>query len=1046
MNTPSGNSHVLSRGRETFTFSRLVTLFCAVLLAAGLAATAQSGHTAPAAAFELATLNGPNGFRLEGRAAGDAAGSALIHVGDMNGDGLDDFAIGAPTADPAGKQGAGEVYVLFGRLTNPVALPLTSLNGDDGLRLTGATFNDEAGSALGGGDVNGDGYADLIIGAPGADPNDAVEAGSVYVVYGAADLPATLPLQSLNSANGFRLDGLAENDRAGGSVSFAGDMNGDGYGDVMIGAPDASPGGKENIGQAYVLFGQPAFPPVFALSGLNGDNGFVIDGVAADSFAGNVVGAAGDVNGDGYDDTLVAAWKYTTRTLESGTVFVLYGRADFAAKLSLKELSAANGLRIEGIATGDGAGQSAAAGDVNGDGRDDIVIGAPFAADHSGEAYVVFGQQSPPAVVELDTLNGGNGFRLSSAEANGGVGTAVATADVNGDGRDDVIVGAATAGSGSTRFAGRAYVIFGRSTFGASVVMDNLATDAGRQLNGVSGGDQAGQTVSVAGDSDGDGYDEFLIGAPNAGPALKSEVGAVYLVQGGPTLGVPMPLTHPGTANNDNLTGSGGPDVMHGDRGADRLDGAAEADALKGGVGNDTLVGGPGGDRLIGGNGLDEVAYGGSAVGVVVNLFSGAAGGGDATGDIFRSVERVTGSPQADTLTGDAGDNRLQGGGGPDTQRGGWGDDTFLFAPQSGDDVIEDFMPGAESEDFLDFGLYPAINSVTNLTVQAQGTDTRLTLPGGETITLRNVAANALHADDYRFAGAPLARPDSYGTVVNTPLALAAPGVLGNDDNPSQSAFTAVLVDAPAHGTLSLAANGSFTYIPAQNYLGTDEFTYRAHNGQNSNVARVTIAVNPTPPTAVDDAYLVELGTTMTIAAPGVLDNDSSPGSVPLMAAVVEEPVDGLLALAADGSFTYTPQVDYATQDSFTYVADNGLTSNVATVTITILDPDGPPVAADDRYNVPDGESLTVAAPGVLANDVNPLPGNMTVVLGDEPEHGTLTLNANGGFTYMPAAGFNGQDSFSYRASNGQLSNEAIVTLNVGDTGYLINLPVILRQ
>ncbi len=1046
MINPSGNPHVLPRARAIATFHRLMTLICFVVLAAGLAVTARPGHGASTAAFELSSLNGPNGFRLDGRSPGDAAGSALTNVGDMNGDGLDDFAIGAPTADPAGKQGAGEVYVLFGRLTNPPALPLTSLTSNEGLRLTGATFNDEAGIALGGGDVNGDGYADLIIGAPGADPNDVAEAGSVYAIFGAANLPATLSLQSVNGANGFRMDGQAEDYRAGTSVGFAGDVNGDGYGDVIIGAPDASPGGKENIGQAYVVFGQPSFPPSFPLASLNGDNGFVIDGVAADSFAGNVVGAAGDVNGDGYDDTLVAAWKYTARTLESGTVFVLYGRADFAAKLSLKELSAANGMRIEGIATGDGAGQSATAGDVNGDGRSDIIIGAPFAAAHNGEAYVVFGLPSPPAVVELAALNGVNGFRLTSAETNGGAGTAVAAADVNGDGRDDVIVGAATAGGGSSRFAGRVYVVFGRPSFGATVAIHNLAADAGVQLNGGSGGDQAGQTVSAAGDNDGDGYDELLIGAPNAGPALKSEVGFVYLVQGGPTLGVPMPLTHPGTSSNDNLSGGGAQDVMHGDRGADRLDGAAEADALKGGVGNDTLIGGPGGDRLIGGNGLDEVAYGGSAAGVVVNLFTGAASGGDATGDVFRSVERVTGSPHADTLTGDTGDNRLQGGGGNDTKRGGRGDDAFFFAPQSGDDTIEDFTPGAESEDYLDFSLYPAINSVADLNVQPQGADTRLTLPGGETITLRNVAANALHTDDYRFAGTPLALPDSYDTLVNTSLTVAAPGVLGNDDNPSQSTLTAVLLDPPTHGTLALAANGSFTYSPAQAYLGTDEFTYRATNGKISNVARVTITVNPIAPTAADDAYLVELGKTLTVSAPGVLGNDGNPGGLPLTAAIVEEPVDGQLALAADGAFTYTPQVDYATQDSFTYVADNGLTSNVATVTITVLDPDGPPVAADDQYNVPADESLTSAAPGVLANDVNPLPGNMTAVLGVDPAHGSLTLNANGSFSYTPDAGFNGQDSFTYRASNGQLSNEATVRLNVGDSGYLIALPVILRQ
>ena len=232
MITPSGNSNVLSRAYVSSLLPQLVRFIGLALLLTGLPATARPGHSAPVA-FQLSSLNGTNGFRLDGRAAGDAAGSALSSLGDMNGDGLDDFAIGAPTADPAGKQGAGEVYVLFGRLTNPGGLPLTSLTGDDGLHLTGVTFNDEAGASLGGGDVNGDGSAALIIGAPGADPNDIAEAGSAYVVFGAADLPAALSLQSLNGANGFRLDGLAENDRAGSSVGLAGDVNGDGYDDTL---------------------------------------------------------------------------------------------------------------------------------------------------------------------------------------------------------------------------------------------------------------------------------------------------------------------------------------------------------------------------------------------------------------------------------------------------------------------------------------------------------------------------------------------------------------------------------------------------------------------------------------------------------------------------------------------------------------------------------------------------------------------------------------------------------------------------------------------
>lgn len=1061
MNQTPHNQIILPRIRGFFAihriFLRSYPVFIAIatlslvtgLLVITRIARGESGSATENVVFGLGTLNGPNGFRIDGRAAGDQAGSALVNAGDVNGDGLDDFIISSPAAAPGGMQGAGEIYVIFGSVTNPPALPLEALNGNNGFRLSGVTYNDETGEAVGGGgDINRDGYDDLLIGAPGADPNDLAEAGVVYVVFGRATFPANFTLQSLNGSNGFRINGVAENDRTGTSVNQAGDVNGDGYDDIIIGAPDASPGGKEGIGQAFVVLGRAAFPSQFDLKTLNGGNGFQINGVAAESNAGKVVGSAGDMNGDGYDDSLITAWDYTAgRTLESGTVFILFGRASFDAKVNLKDINGSSGTRIEGITSGDWAGRSAvAAGDVNGDGRGDIAIGAPFAAGRTGEAYVVFGQTTFPAATELDNLNGANGFKLTGSEINGEAGTAVGAADVNGDGLEDVIIGASAAGTGSARFAGKIFVVFGHAGFGSTVNLGALDAGSGMQFDGAASGDQAGQTISAAGDINGDGFDEFLIGAPNAGPALKSDLGYIYLIQGGPTLGVTMPVTHPGTSNDDNTSGTGGVDVMLGGRGSDQINAVAGNDALKGGSGNDVLIGGPGGDRMVGGNGLDAVSYAGSGEGVTIDLFTGSAGGGDAAGDTFKSIERVTGSAAADSLTGDSGDNRLEGGGGNDTQNGGRGDDAFVYGPGSGNDSLSGFVAGAESEDYLDFSPYSAIQSINDLNVQPQGADTLITLPGGETIKLLNIAANTLHPDDYRLAGVPLARPNSYSTTANTNLSVATPGVLGNDDNPSQAALSAVLVDGPDHGTLTLQSNGAFNYVPVQNYLGTDEFTYRANNGQASNIARVSIEITPLPPTAVNDVYFVELGNTLTVNAPGVLGNDVSPGGLPLTADVIEEPVDGLLAFNPNGSFTYTPQVDYAAQDSFTYQTSNGLSSNIATVIINVIDPNGPPVASNDQYIVQVDKVLTAGAPGVLGNDINPLPGLMTAVLGDNPDHGSVTLNADGSFSYTPAAGYTGTDSFTYRANNGQLSNEATVTLTVSASGYLVELPVILRQ
>src|SRR5690606_19898553 len=146
----------------------------------------------------------------------------------------------------------------------------------------------------------------------------------------------------------------------------------------------------------------------------------------------------------------------------------------------------------------------------------------------------------------------------------------------------------------------------------------------------------------------------------------------------------------------------------------------------------------------------------------------------------------------------------------------------------------------------------------------------------------------------------------------------------------------------------------------------------------------------------------------------GDLDNDLSFGSIPLEAILVEPPVNGILTLNSNGSFTYTPSVDLPAQDSFTYQASNGLLSNIDTVTINIFDPEGPPVASDDSYDTPADETLIVTTPGVLGNDVNPLANSMTAKLGAQPSHGTVTLNSNGGFTYVPNDGFSGQDSFTY--------------------------------
>jgi VCBS repeat-containing protein len=284
----------------------------------------------------------------------------------------------------------------------------------------------------------------------------------------------------------------------------------------------------------------------------------------------------------------------------------------------------------------------------------------------------------------------------------------------------------------------------------------------------------------------------------------------------------------------------------------------------------------------------------------------------------------------------------------------------------------------------------------------------------------------------------PVAANDSYSTNQDTKLTVnAGSGVLANDTDANGNALTASLIGNVSHGTLALSANGSFTYTPAAGFVGADSFTYRANDGSlNSNTATVSITVAAVnhPPVAANDTYSTPKGTTLNVnAASGVLANDSDPDGNTLTALLVGNVAHGTLTLNANGSFTYTPAAGYTGPDSFTYHANDGsLNSNTATVSITVTFVDSPPVAVNDSYTTPSGTTLNVPIKGVLNNDTDPDGDALTAVLVSNPSHGTLQLFATGAFSYTPAAGYTGADSFTYRANDGTLnSNTATVAINV---------------
>ena len=284
---------------------------------------------------------------------------------------------------------------------------------------------------------------------------------------------------------------------------------------------------------------------------------------------------------------------------------------------------------------------------------------------------------------------------------------------------------------------------------------------------------------------------------------------------------------------------------------------------------------------------------------------------------------------------------------------------------------------------------------------------------------------------------APTAGNDAYTIGKNGTLNLTAPGILANDSDLDGDSLTANKVTDPAHGSVTLNTDGSFTYTPVSNYFGADSFTYQASDGTaSSTVATVSLSVtniNRTP-VANDDAYTVLKNSTLNISAAGVLGNDIDLDGDALSAIKVTDPVHGALTLNANGSFTYTPASNYFGADSFTYRAtDTTATSLVATVTLNIANSNSVPVAVADAYTLGKNTTLSLAAPGVLANDIDGDGDTLTATKVADPAHGSVTVNADGSFNYTPASNYFGADSFTYRASDG-LTNSATVTVSLSIT------------
>jgi len=466
-----------------------------------------------AGAWTLDTSLADADLVLPGEALFDFAGTSVAVSGDVNGDGFDDLLVAAPYNDDAGST-AGKTYLILGT----DGTWSTALSDADATFL-GESPYDESGTAVAGaGDVNDDGYGDLLIGAINND-RGGNNAGAAYLIHGGVsgwsqgmDLGAEATVYV----------GEHTQDHAGCSVAGAGDVDGDGFGDFLVGA-DGSDDNGPSAGEAYLVLGGTTLALVVDLE--TADASWV--GELNWDLAGSQVAGAGDVDGNGYDDMLVAAPGSDAGGNYSGQVYLVLGQlSGWTTDTLLTDADAS----FVGEAANDYAGEAiAGVGDVDGDGYDDFVIGAwgsDVGGTDAGQTYLVLGRNTGwTFATDLATADASFVGEALDDES----GTKVAGAgDVNDDGLGDFIVGAPGSDTAATD-AGQIHVILGRNGGGWGLGADLAGASA--SFLGEAAGDLAGSALAGGGDVDGDGYDDILLGAPDSNDA-GSDAGRIYLVLG----------------------------------------------------------------------------------------------------------------------------------------------------------------------------------------------------------------------------------------------------------------------------------------------------------------------------------------------------------------------------------------------------------------------------------------------------------------------------------------------------------------------------------
>lgn len=459
------------------------------------------------------------GFVIEGEPR-SFVGDRIDVVGDLNGDGFDDLIVGSYHLSRA--------YVVFGKDDSEPVYLADVAAGVGGYVLQGPEDSDAGFSVSSGGDVNGDGMPDLVIGAIGVDspgPPVVHDTGMAYVVFGS---PGAGPIDLEDVGQG--VDGFVvratdsyECRNLGADSAILGDMNGDGLAEIAVAAPVVRDWG---VGPCFVVFGKRDQTPVIDLDVAMGIGGFMIDNAdprPEGILSCEAVAAAGDANGDGVPDIVVAGGDDVTAP---GSAFVVFGKADTDTLVLGELVERGQGIEFAGNESRSVVG----VGDVNGDGLADVATGIPWG---DGSVHVFYGR-TDAALLDWAPSTGGEGFSIWGSE-DVSIGASIAApGDLDRDGVPDVFVGAGGSVYGDEG-PGSVYLVSGADGLDADVQLADVGMDLGGYvLVGRQDGDRFGAGVVGGHDINGDGVPDVIVGAPgtHTNPAQDDNAGRIYVIFG----------------------------------------------------------------------------------------------------------------------------------------------------------------------------------------------------------------------------------------------------------------------------------------------------------------------------------------------------------------------------------------------------------------------------------------------------------------------------------------------------------------------------------